>query len=169
MKHFAIIIMLSLSACGLGGGEVRPLYPPWLPPPPEGGPQEFQEGWRDGCDTGLAAHGTDIYRTAFGFTQNPSLVLNPAYYQAWKDAENFCRTYIFEYSVRSFDIHCSLDGLDDYCGDTSQKSGVPFLGGSSDKVGYNFLGGAGVDSVMDAKTNGFLGETATFNNMLGDW
>lgn len=170
MKNFVLISFLFLSACGIGSGsEVRPLYPPWLPPPPEGGPQEFQEGWRDGCDTGLAAHGTDIYRSAFGFTQNPSLTLNPVYYQAWKDAENFCRTYIFEYSVRNLDVHCSVDGLSDDCGDTSIKSSVPFLGGSSDTIGYNFIGGGGISSVLKADTNGFLGNTTDGTEIFGDW
>lgn len=169
MKVFLLIFVLMLSACSLGGSEIRPLYPPFLPPPPEGGPQEFQEGWRDGCDTGLAAHGTDIYRTAFGFTQNPSLVLNPVYYQAWKDAENFCRTYIFEYSVRSLDVYCSVDGLTDDCGDTSIKSSVPFLGGSSDAVGYGFLGKPGVGSLMGTSTDGFLGNTTDGTEIFGDW
>ena len=168
-KIFAITFTLALSACGLGGNDIRPLYPPFLPPPPEGGPQEFQTGWRDGCDTGLAAHGTDVYRTAFQFTQDPSLTLNPIYYQAWKDAENFCRTYIFEYSVRSFEVHCSVDGLSEDCGDTSVKSSVPFLGGSSDKLGYSFFGGGGIDSVMGTSTNDFLGETTGFGDVLGDW
>lgn len=164
---FCIVLFLLITACG--GNELRPLYPPFLPPPPEGGPQEFQQGWRDGCDTGLAAHGTDIYRTAFGFKQDPSLVLNPVYYQAWKDAENYCRTYVFEYSVRSLDVNCSVDGLTQDCGDTSVKSSVPFLGGSSDKIGYNFLGNGDVDSFIPDNTNGFLGNTAGETSFLGDW
>lgn len=168
-KTGLLFLFLIICSCSLGGNEVRPLYPPFLPPPPEGGSQEFQQGWKDGCDTGLAAHGTDIYRTAFGFKQDPSLILNAEYYQAWKDAENFCRTYIYEYSVRSLDVWCTLDGLNDDCGDTSQKSGVPFLGGSSDSIGYNFLGGGDIDSVMGTSTNGFLGKTTDIDSALGSW
>ena len=168
-KFIAITILIFTSACSLGGNEIRPLYPTFLPPPPEGGPQEFQQGWRDGCDTGLAQHGTDVYRSAFGFKQDPSLVLNPVYYKAWKDAENFCRTYIFEYSVRSLDVWCTLDGLTDDCGDTSQKAGVPFLGGSTDKLGYNFLGGKPDAFLGAAPTDDFYGNTFEFNNVLGDW
>lgn len=167
-RNLMIAMLLFTSACA--GTDIRPLYPAFLPPPPEGGPQEFQQGWRDGCDTGLAQHGTDVYRTAFGFKQDPSQVLNPAYYKAWKDAENFCRTYIFEYSVRSLDVWCTVDGLSDDCGDTSQKSGVPFLGGSSDAIGYNFLGGGGVTAfVGGAPTDDFLGNTTDFNSVLGNW
>jgi hypothetical protein len=160
-------MFLLLAACG--GGEMRPLYPPFLPPPPSGGPAEFQQGWKDGCDTGLAAHGTDIYRTAFKFTQNPSLILNPAYYQAWKDGENYCRTYIYEYSVRSMEVSCSLDGLTEDCGDTATKSSVPFLGGSSDKVGYGFMGKTSADSVMGGDAEGFLGNTTDGTEIFGDW
>lgn len=167
MYKFALLILLA--GCSLGGNEVRPLAPPFLPPPPEGGPQEFQQGWRDGCDTGVAQHGSDVYRSSFGFRQDPSLVLNPIYYKAWKDGENFCRTYIFEYSVRSLDVYCSFDGLGEDCGDTSNKAGVPFLGGSSDSIGYNAIGGGGVGSVMGGGTDGFLGAGGGVGSVLGDW
>ena len=163
------MLLFLIPACSLGGNEIRPLYPAFLPPPPEGGPQEFQQGWRDGCDTGLAQHGTDIYRTAFGFKQDPSLVLNPVYYKAWKDAENFCRTYIFEYSVRSFDVWCTLDGLTDDCGDTSNKAGVPFLGGSPDSLGYSILNSGDIGSVMGSGADKFWGGTTGIDSVLGDW
>lgn len=163
------VIFLTTACQIVGGGTVRPLNPAFMPSAPQGGPEEFQQGWKDGCDTGMAQHGTDIYRTSYSFTQNPRLVLNPAYYKAWKDAENYCRTYVFEYASRSFDVWCSLDGLSDECGQTDYKSGVPFLGDSPDNIGYNFLGNGDVGDVMGGSTSGFLGDSGSFDSLFGDW
>lgn len=181
-KVIYISAIFLLSACALGGGEVRPLYPPFMPRPPEGGPQEFQQGWQDGCETGMAAHGNDVFRSSFDFTQDPSLVLNPIYYKAWKDAENYCRTYIFEYSIRSLDVYCTLDGLNNDCEGNTARS-VPFLGGSTDTLGYSAIGGGktssgetlfgghsgigGISPVLGGGTDGFLGNTASFESFMG--
>lgn len=186
MKFFYIALICLVTACTMDGAAVRPLNPPNMPAGPQGGPQEFQLGWHDGCETGMAAHGDDVYRTSYKFTQNPSLVMNPIYYKAWKDAENFCRTYIYEYTLRGSYIYCSLDGLVNDCADLDKTPG-PFMGGKTgDDISNGVFGGGGggVGSVMGdpkpgtgAGITGIIGtgeDTPFFggakdSSILGNW
>ena len=104
MRIIFTILLLFCASCSSF------LQPPFLPDAPEGGPPEFQEGW--------------------------------------KDAENYCRTYVFEYAVRGadklFDLRCSLDGLSDECADGFFESGQSntLLGSEYDVWGgsRNFFG-----------------------------
>lgn len=67
---------------------------PWgLGDTPPGSP-EFQKGWNDGCETGFSASGNDRYKAAYAFKQDISLLNNPEYYRAWKDAYTHCRWYV---------------------------------------------------------------------------
>lgn len=169
MKYKYLILIFLLTACNLGGAEIRPLNPPYMPPAPEGGPQEFQWGWADGCETGMSQHGTDIYRSSYTFKQNPTLVMNPIYYKAWKDAENYCRSYIYEYTMRSTEIYCSVDGLVNDCADTQNTPGF-FMGGKTgDQISGGVFGGGGggVGSVMGGAGVGSV--MGGGDNFMGDW
>ena len=104
MRYLTIAIMaVALQACVV--------KPPTLPGPPENAPPLFLKGWQDGCDTGLASHGSSSYRMYYSFTQDPDLILNPVYYKAWKDSENYCRTFIFQYSLKTGELRCNLEGF----------------------------------------------------------
>lgn len=164
MKNFTLLFlllaaMLGSSACTFNGATPRPLNPPFTPAPPPNAPQEYRQGWLDGCDTGFGAHGYDVYRTNYKFTQNPSLMMNPVYYKAWKDAENYCRTYIFEYSFRAMVPWCSLDGITDDCSDNTGYNSVPFLGKSTEAIGYDGIATSGVSS--------FVGNDPGIGSLLG--
>jgi hypothetical protein len=147
IKLFSIIAIFMLSACSIGGSPLRATDPPFRPVPPDNVPQEYRQGWLDGCDTGFGAHGSDLYRWEYKFKQDPSQIMNPVYYKAWKDAENYCRTYIAEYTQRSLVPWCSLDGITDDCSDNTSYNSVPFFGTSTESY-YGVFGGAGVDSLM---------------------
>lgn len=161
LSLFMLLAVIAGTACTFNGASPRPLNPPFTPAPPPDAPQEYRQGWLDGCETGFGAHGLDVYRTNYKFTQNPSLVMNPVYYKAWKDAENYCRTYIFEYSYRAMVPWCSLDGITDDCSDNTGYNSVPFLGKSTEDLGYTGSGGnTGVGSLLgggDSGMGGFLG------------
>ena len=172
IKFRTLFFVLLLTACSLGGAEIRPLNPPFMPSPPEGGPQEFQQGWRDGCDTGMAQHGTDIYRSAYKFKQDPSQVMNPIYYKAWKDGENYCRSYIYEYTIRSTAIYCSVDGLVNDCADTQNTPAPGFGGMTGDDIGKGVFGGGGggVSSVLGGNADPAPGMSgADEGSIFGDW
>ncbi len=73
---------------------------PWgLGETPDGTP-EFRKGWEDGCDTGLRAYGGHWYRNRSGykhFKQDLTLIHNPEYYRAWRDAFTYCRWYVWNW------------------------------------------------------------------------
>jgi hypothetical protein len=167
-KFILLILVCLVASCAMinGSGKTRPGMPPFMPGPPKGGPPEFQEGWQDGCETGIAAHGSSYYRSTFKFTQNPSLVMNPIYYKAWKDGENYCRTYIFAYSFRNMEVSCTLDGLVDDCGGPETNS-VPGFGQSTNATGYGFMGSG--DNFMGGSDNFMGGNDDGVSGVMGNW
>ena len=87
-----LCVMFSLSACETMVQQIVKPVPYGMEELPEGTPI-FQAGWKDGCDTGLTVYGNDRYKAAYGWTQDPKMVLNDEYYRAWKDAYTYCRWY----------------------------------------------------------------------------
>lgn len=65
--------------------------PPTLYMVEPAGPPEYQLGWEDGCDTGLSAQGTWLYRTMFGFKKRPEMGENDQYKQGWNEGFTYCR------------------------------------------------------------------------------
>ena len=63
-----------------------------LPP----GPPAFQQGWLDGCETGLATgFANDYYKTFYKFKKDINMVKNKVtlYTRAWSSAMIYCRHY----------------------------------------------------------------------------
>jgi len=83
MKPTLIIVSLLLFTCGC-----RPVYLNTIDPP---GPPEYQLGWEDGCDTGLAAEGEWYYKVMYGFKKRPEMGSNDQYKQGWNEGFTFCR------------------------------------------------------------------------------
>ncbi len=76
----------------------------WEPTPfgigevPKGGSPEFEQGWKDGCNSGIAAYGGSHYRNlGYKFKQDWRMINNKDYYQAWQDSYLYCRWYIWNY------------------------------------------------------------------------
>ncbi len=90
---FIVSMAMMLSACETTFVKqlVRPR--PWgMGKVPEGNAL-FRQGWDDGCTTGAAVYGIDRYKWAYTFKQDMTLVSNPEYYRAWRDAYTYCRWY----------------------------------------------------------------------------
>lgn len=164
---FTILVLLLLEACSVGGATVRATDPPFKPVPPPNAPQEYQQGWIDGCETGFGAHGNDVYRWEYPFKQNPSLVMNQMYYKAWKDAENYCRTYAAEYTQRALTPWCSFDGITDDCSDVTHYNSMPFIGQSTENY-YGVFGGAGVGSALGGGDRGMGGLMGNNDDGISD-
>lgn len=86
-KYLLFITILMLSACD----PTKPVSLDTTPPP---GPPEYEQGFRDGCESGMSGYGTPFYKTFHRARQDPILAQNPVYYQIWKDAYAYCRTYV---------------------------------------------------------------------------
>tara|TARA_B100001564_G_C20658505_1_gene680424 strand:- start:1204 stop:1722 length:519 start_codon:yes stop_codon:yes gene_type:complete len=62
---------------------------------PKDAPPNFQQGWIDGCKSGLGAMTNSFYKAFYEFTQDPVLRKDPVYYKTWKDTFTFCRHYAY--------------------------------------------------------------------------
>lgn len=71
--------------------------PSTLPKPPKDAPKEYQEGWNNGCESGLAVYGNDFYKTFYGYKVDVGMLKNKTYYKAWNDAFHYCRAFINRY------------------------------------------------------------------------
>ncbi len=58
------------------------------------GPPEYQQGWKDGCESGLTTYGNDWYKSFYSFKQDRKLVDNDTYFKVWQDAFNYCRHHV---------------------------------------------------------------------------
>jgi hypothetical protein len=58
--------------------------------PPEG-PQEYTQGWTDGCETAMSGYGNSFYKMFHTAQKDPAYIGNPVYDQVWRDAYNYCR------------------------------------------------------------------------------
>ncbi len=100
MRYLVIIAcILMLSACSSKLGGPKAFGMGDVPD----GPPDFQEGWRDGCKTGMGTMAPNYYKTFYKFTQNTHKIQNKMYYQAWKDAYTYCRQYTFRFTLWKFD------------------------------------------------------------------
>jgi len=93
-----MIASLSLVGLSLSGCEHFYIEPslkakPWsldMEPPP--GPPEYQQGYRDGCQSGWSGYASQFSKVFFTYKQDTALAQKPIYYQIWKDAYSYCRT-----------------------------------------------------------------------------
>lgn len=76
-----LALSLSLGAC----------RPPSLYMVEPSGPKEYQLGWEDGCDTGVASVSAGIYKAAFGFRKRPEFFDNQLYNTGWNEGFSYCR------------------------------------------------------------------------------
>lgn len=95
MRVLLITLLLLTSACSSGklwGGPA----PHSLPQTVEG-PIEYQEGYKDGCQSGLATYGPAHYKSYYTFYQNFSMLDNRYYNAAWHESFDFCRHFSYKY------------------------------------------------------------------------
>ncbi len=77
---------------------------PWMQDLLRQGPKDapilFQQGWIDGCETGISATSNALQRQFYTFTQNPELAQKDVYYTGWKTAYWYCSRYVMQYLRR---------------------------------------------------------------------
>jgi hypothetical protein len=88
-------IVLFLAGCGLKAADwVRPndrLFSHM----PSGGSAEYNQGWQDGCESGMTGHTNSFYQSFYRFKQDNKLLSNEVYYKSWTDANTYCRLYSY--------------------------------------------------------------------------
>lgn len=83
MRKILLSVLLLTAAAGC-----RPSYLLTVDP---AGPPEYNLGWEDGCDTGLAAEGDWYYKVMYGFKKRPEMAASDQYKQGWNEGFSFCR------------------------------------------------------------------------------
>jgi len=89
-KYLGLLVVVFLASCSFDSN--LPYKPGFMPELPKGSP-EFTQGWKDGCATGLAAYGNDVYKTVYRYQKDPAYDSNATYNGAWHDAYSYCRLY----------------------------------------------------------------------------
>ncbi len=94
--RYALLVsfIVTVTACD----PTKPVSLDTTPPP---GPPEYQQGFKDGCESGMAGYGSPFYKTFHKARQDGVLAQNPVYYQIWKDAYAYCRTYVMTQATHS--------------------------------------------------------------------
>ncbi len=89
-----VIIVTNLGACSryahLDVGWAKPPEFDMSPPP---GPAIYQQGYKDGCESGYSGYGSSGQKMFHTWKQDPELVSDKVYYQIWKDAYGYCALY----------------------------------------------------------------------------
>jgi hypothetical protein len=98
-----VLMMVLVAACT----DFRPrVGSPWmqklLTQGPKDSPTLFQEGWVDGCETGISASSNAFQRHFYAFKQNPDHARNQVYYAGWKTAFLYCARYVAQYLRRPY-------------------------------------------------------------------
>ena len=92
MLRLALIVLMLIS---LGGcynmhhslSWAKPAEFSMEPPP---GPPEYQQAFKDGCESGFSGYGNNFNKMFWTWKQDPELAQNKVYYQMWKDAYAYC-------------------------------------------------------------------------------
>lgn len=106
MKHYLVLSLLLLTGCV---GTFRPPVGPttsqsMFSEPPQGTSEEFQAGWRDGCESAKSASSNHLQRLFYEPTVNSELVENQSYYIGWNTALGQCARVLFQHYQRRFGI-----------------------------------------------------------------
>ncbi len=64
-------------------GWAKPSTVSFEPPP---GPEIYQQGFKDGLESGLSGYSNSFNKMFWTWKQDPELAQNKIYYQIWKDA-----------------------------------------------------------------------------------
>jgi hypothetical protein len=91
-----LLLVAGISGCTGKDGTFDPRKPYSLDLTPPEGPFEYEQGWTDGCESGMNAYSNDFYKSlnTFELRQDPNLRTNKMYYQAWKDAFLYCGLFL---------------------------------------------------------------------------
>lgn len=87
---FTLLVVCMVGACGF---KYQPQTLTQAGGVPQGGSPSFNQGWRDGCDSGMAAFGNYTYKLIYSFNKDMTKINDPEYTFAWNSAYNSCRWY----------------------------------------------------------------------------
>lgn len=88
-----LLVMFAASSCNSITKPVpHGLYSNLIDGAPEGTPG-FRYGWKEGCESGMAAYGSLHYKMAYNFKYDRTALHNDEYHKAWEMGFRHCRWY----------------------------------------------------------------------------
>ena len=88
-----ISILFAVSSCNYVTKPVpHGLYKNLVEGAPPGTPG-FRYGWKQGCESGMAAYGSLHYKMAYKFQYDRTALHNDEYHKAWEMGFRHCRWY----------------------------------------------------------------------------
>lgn len=67
----------------------------------DSGPPEYRAGYKDGCESALAAYGNSYQKSFYRVAKDPKYQSNRMYNQVWKDSWNYCYMWLFTHQQSS--------------------------------------------------------------------
>jgi hypothetical protein len=62
------------------------------------GTSGFRYGWKDGCESGLAAYGPMHYKVTHGYKYDTAMLSDNEYHGAWEMGFRHCRWYVAQWT-----------------------------------------------------------------------
>jgi hypothetical protein len=101
-KFFVLGAFLLITGCA----AKPPVSSFWMKDLLENGPKNasptFQQGWRDGCESGISLTANSLQRHFYKFKQDGYQALNREYYTAWSSSYIFCERYVYQNLSRKY-------------------------------------------------------------------
>lgn len=96
------LLLLMLSACSFKPRVGAPWMQELLANGPKGSSPTYQQGWRDGCESGISLTSNALQRHFYTFKQDGYQSQNPEYYIAWSNAMHYCQNYVYQYLAKRY-------------------------------------------------------------------
>ena len=99
MRNTATILIMLLLVVSVSACRNQTLYKPkpfGLTGPSQDAPENYLDGWNDGCETGIGTMSTTWYKTFYGYKINTHMMEDAEYSRAWRDAYTYCRHFAFK-------------------------------------------------------------------------
>lgn len=87
-----LLIAIFCTSCSTNPFSSKPIF---LDTELTYGPQEFRDGYKDGCESALSAYGSSMQKTQYSLQKNPKYETNRIYNQVWKDSWSYCYMWLF--------------------------------------------------------------------------
>jgi hypothetical protein len=122
-----------------------------MPNAPKTGPQNYLQGWNDGCRTGMTSYSNSHLRTQYQTTVNAEKMRLPEYQKGWEVGQSYCSYYISSYLANTelvkndartqnnwftlkSDGFFSYSGFDKLDSGFHEASDLPFLSGNRNSL-----------------------------------
>ena len=82
-------MLFQLNACNYVHSKMKFTMPAAVNAEPPPGPPIYQQGFRDGFQSGYSGYAGSFSKMFYKWKQDPELVNNEMYYRVWKDAYSY--------------------------------------------------------------------------------